>query len=233
MPRAPLRLELCEGDFAVIEVSGPRRGAAFADLCSGLAPLAGGQVRFLGRDWSTAPREHADALRGHIGRLFHQPLRPDTLDVAARVLLGRLHHTRIPEADVRTEAIALAQLFGLPGLPAGPARLVSEPDLLRAACVRAFLGSPRLLILELPMAAQADDLRSALLSAGAEARGQGAAVIWLAAPGPALRDPAVRPTHRLRLSDAGLSPIRRAMPPSRDFAPVSTIVPVSLEGDQP
>nr|WP_294520966.1 ABC transporter ATP-binding protein [uncultured Rhodopila sp.] len=209
LPRAAMRLELCEGDFAVIEVPGPRRGAVFADLCSGLAPLASGQVRFLGRDWSTAPREHADALRGHIGRLFHQPIRADTPDVAARVLLGRLHHTRIPEAALRMQAVGLAQRFGLPGLPAGPARLVSEPDLLRAACVRAFLGSPRLLILELPMAAQGEDLRSALLGAGAAARGQGAAVMWLAAPGPALRDPVVRPTHRLRLGDAGLSPIRR------------------------
>nr|WP_294505017.1 ABC transporter ATP-binding protein [uncultured Rhodopila sp.] len=209
LPRAPLRLELCEGDFAVIEVPGPRRGAAFADLCSGLAPLVGGRVLFLGRDWSTAPREHADALRGHIGRLFHQPMRADTPDVAARVLLGRLHHTRTPEAAVRAQAVALAQRFGLPGLPAGPARLVPEPDLLRAACVRAFLGSPRLLILELPLAVQEEDLRSALLRAGAEARGQGAAVMWLTAPGPALRDPIVRPTHRLRLSDAGLSSVRR------------------------
>jgi phospholipid/cholesterol/gamma-HCH transport system ATP-binding protein len=210
LPRAPLRLELCDGDFAVIEVSGPRRGAAFADLCSGLAPLAGGQVRFLGRNWVTAPREHADALRGHIGRLFHQPIRADTQDVASRVLLGRLHHTRIPEAKLRAEAVELALRFGLPGLPAGPARQVSEPDLVRAACVRAFLGSPRLLILELPMAVQGEDLRSALLDAGTEARGQGAAVMWLAAPGQALRDPVVRPTHRLRLSDAGLLPVRRA-----------------------
>ena len=193
----------------MIEVPGPRRGAAFADLCSGLMPLMGGRVRFLGRDWSTAPRDHADALRGHIGRLFHQPLRPDTRDVAARVLLGRLHHTRIPEADVRAEAMAVAQRFGLPGLPAGSARLVSEPDLLRAACVRAFLGSPRLLILELPLAAQADELRSALLGAGTEARGRGAAVMWLAAPGPALRDPVARTTHRLRLGDTGLAPMRR------------------------
>lgn len=233
LPRAKLRLELCEGDFAVIEVPGPRRGAAFADLCSGLAPLAGGEVRFLGRDWSTMPREHADALRGHIGRLFHQPMRADTQDVAARVLLGRLHHTRIREAELRAEAMALAQLFGLPGLPAGPARLVAEPDLLRAACVRAFLGSPRLVILELPMAAQGEDLRSALLGTGAEARGRGAAVMWLTAPGPALRDPLVRPTHRLRLSDAGLFPMRWGMPPSRDSAPVPTMATIPTTGDRP
>ena len=209
LPRAALRLDLHAGDFAVIEVPGPRRGAAFADMCSGLVRLAGGEVRFLGRDWSKMPDDHADALRGHIGRLFHQPIRADTPDVAARVLLGRMHHTRVPEAGLRAEATRLALRFGLPGLPAGPARQVPEAILLRAACVRAFLGEPRLLILELPVTAQQDDLLPALLAAGAAARGLGAAVLWLAAPGPALRDPGIRAAQQLRLSDAGLSPIRR------------------------
>jgi phospholipid/cholesterol/gamma-HCH transport system ATP-binding protein len=209
LPRAALRLELHEGDFAVIEVPGPRRGAAFADMCGGLVKLAGGQVRFLGRDWRAVPDDHADALRGHIGRLFYQPMRADTPDVAARVVLGRMHHTRIPEAELRAEAVRLAVRFGLPGLPAGPARQVAEPILLRAACVRAFLGEPRLVILELPMTAQQDDLVPLLLAAGARARGFGAAVLWLAAPGPALRDRGVRAARRLRLSDAGLAGLRR------------------------
>jgi phospholipid/cholesterol/gamma-HCH transport system ATP-binding protein len=209
MPLAALNLNLAEGDFALIETPGPRRGGAFADICAGLAPLASGSVRFLGRDWATIPDRHRDALRGHIGRLFYQPLRPDTPDVAARVLLGRMHHTRIPDAELRAEAADLALRFGLPGLPAGPARQLTDPDLLRAACVRAFVGRPRLIILELTVAAQQDDLLPALLSVSAEARGRGATVMWLANTGPALRDQTIRPSHRLRLSDAGLAPIRR------------------------
>ncbi|HTH98385.1 MAG TPA: ABC transporter ATP-binding protein [Stellaceae bacterium] len=208
LPHIPLDFALGEGDFALIEVLGPRRGTAFADLCVGLVPMADGQVRFLGRDWSQVPQAHADALRGHIGRLFRLPLRADTPDVASRILLARLHHTRQPEAELRAEASGLALRFGLPGLPAGPTRLLSEPDLLRAACVRAFLGRPRLVILELPLAAQQDNLISALLEVGAEARGQGAAVLWLAGIGPALRSRAIRPSHRLRLGDAGLVPFR-------------------------
>jgi phospholipid/cholesterol/gamma-HCH transport system ATP-binding protein len=208
MPLAALDLDLAAGDFAVIEVPGSRRGAAFADLCAGLVPLKSGCVRFMGRDWHTTPQRHADALRGHIGRLFTLPLRPDTRDVAARVLFARRHHTRIPEATLRAEATSLAQRFGLPGLPAGPARRLTDPDLLRAACVRAFLGQPRLVILELPVTAQQDDLLPALLAVGAEARGQGVTVMWLAAAGPALRDRSIRATHRLRLSDAGLAPVR-------------------------
>ena len=208
MPLAALDLTLSEGDFAVIEVPGSRRGAAFADLCSGLAPLTAGNVRFLGRDWDRTPRRHADALRGRIGRLFHLPLHPDTQDVANRLLLARLHHSLKPEAALRAEGATLAQRFGLPGLPAGPARYLTELDLLRAACVRAFLGQPRLVILELPGTAQQEDLLPALLEVGAEARGQGVAVMWLAGPGPAMRDRSVRPTHRLRLSDVELAPMR-------------------------
>lgn len=208
LPYTPLDLVLDEGDFALIESLGPRRGASFADLCCGLMTPAAGRVRFVGRDWQTMPHEHADALRGRIGRLFHLPLRPDTPDVASRLLLARLHHTRLPEAEVRAEAAALALRFGLPGLPAGPARLLSAPDLLRAACVRAFLGRPRLVILELPLATQHDDLLLALLAVGAEARGYGAAVIWLANASPALRSRTIRPTQRLRLGDAGLVPAR-------------------------
>ena len=208
MPLAALDMTHSAGDFAVIEVLGSRRGAAFADLCCGLAPLTSGAAHFLGRDWHAMPRDHADALRGRIGRLFHVPMRQDTPDVATRVLLARLHHTRIPEATLRAEATRLALRFGLPGLPAGPARRLTDADLLRAACVRAFLGQPRLVILELPGTTQQDDLLPALLEAGAEARGQGVTVIWLVGAGPVLRDRSIRPTHRLRLTDTGLAPMR-------------------------
>ena len=213
LPQAALTLALFAGDFALVEIPGPRRGAAFADLCGGLAALASGHVRFLGHDWGALPSTHADALRGRIGRLFNAPLHPDTADVAARVLLARQHHTRTPMAALRAEAAALALQFGLPGLPAGPARLLSGPDLLRAACVRAFVGQPRLVILELPLAAQGDDLLAALLAVGALARGGGATVLWLAAAGPALRDRALGATHRLRLTESGLLPGRHAMRP--------------------
>lgn len=210
LPRSPLDLSLAAGDFALIETPGQRRGTALADLCIGLAPLVSGQVRFRGRDWATLPAQHADALRGHVGRLFHTPLRPDTPNVAERVMLRRLHHTRLPREAVLAEASALAMRFGLPGLPAGPARLLTEPDLLRAACVRAFLGAPDLVLLELSPAAQGDDLVQALLAVGAEARGRGACVVWLVGTPHRLRDRSIRPSHRLRLADVGLIALNRA-----------------------
>lgn len=206
LPRTRLDLALRPGDFALVETPGPRRGAAFAALCCGLVPLLSGHVRFLGRDWPAIPSDHADALRGHIGRLFHARMRDDTHDIAERVILKRLHHTRIPRAEIVAEAATLARRFGLPGLPAGPARLLNEFDLLRAAFVRAFLGRPRLLLLELAPAAQSDPMLDALLDAGAEARGNGACVVWLV-PRRQLRN--IRPTHHLRLGDTGLTSMTR------------------------
>ena len=208
LPLAALNLTLSAGDFALIEVPGSRRGAAFADLCTGLIPLADGNIDFLGRDWRTIPHRQADALRGRVGRLFSLPMRPDTQNVARRVLLAQLYHTRAPEAALRAQATSLAERFGLPGLPAGLARRLTEQDLLRAACVRAFLGQPRLVILELPRTAQQDDLLPALLAIGTEMRGVGVAVMWLAASGPVLRDRSIHVTQRLRLSETGLSPTR-------------------------
>jgi phospholipid/cholesterol/gamma-HCH transport system ATP-binding protein len=205
LPRAPLALSLAPGEFALIETPGPPHGAAFADLCEGLTALVTGEVRFLGRDWRLVPNVHADALRGRIGRLFHQRLRSDTPDVAMRTMLTHLHHTRVPEPDLRAEAARIAVHFGLPGMPVGPARRLSERDLLRAAAVRAFLGEPDLLILELPAAAQNEDFITRLLVACATARQRGAAVMWLATAGRALQTRAIMPTQRLRLSDTGLA----------------------------
>jgi phospholipid/cholesterol/gamma-HCH transport system ATP-binding protein len=204
LPHVPLAFALAPGEFALVEMPGVRRGFAFADLCQGLTPLSSGEVRFLGRDWRQLPQAHAQAMRGRIGRLFHQQLPADSHDVAARILQARQHHSRTPEPDLRTEAAAIAVSFGLPGLPVGPAHRLSEPDLLRAAAVRAFLGEPLLLILELPGAAQNEEFIERLLVAGATARQRGAAVLWLAVSGPALRHRAVMPTQRLRLTDAGL-----------------------------
>ena len=160
------------------------------------------------------PPRQADALARPYRPPVHLPLRADTSDVAAGCCWPGCTIPAPPKTTLRAEATRLAQRFGLPGLPAGPARRLTEPDLLRAACVRAFLGQKRLVILELPVTAQQEDLLPALLAVGAEMRGQGVTVMWLAGPGPALRDRSIRATHRLRLNDAGLTPVRPVAHPA-------------------
>jgi phospholipid/cholesterol/gamma-HCH transport system ATP-binding protein len=144
----PISLQLLPGELALIEANDPRRAAWFADLCCGLVRLAEGTVTFLGRDWTAMPRDHAAALRGRIGRVFAEGGWIEFVDMATNVLLPQLHHTRRDGREVREEAAKLACVFGLPGLPMGRPRDLSTKDLARAACIRAFLGEPALLLLE-------------------------------------------------------------------------------------
>jgi phospholipid/cholesterol/gamma-HCH transport system ATP-binding protein len=143
----PVSLTLHAGELVAIEAAERGRAEAFADLCTGLAPLAEGWVRFLGRAWAELRPEQANALRGRIGRVFAVGGWIPHFSVAANVLLPQLYHSHMSEAVLRESAAALAQAFGLPGLPLGPAADQTPADLARAACVRAFLGEPSFILI--------------------------------------------------------------------------------------
>jgi phospholipid/cholesterol/gamma-HCH transport system ATP-binding protein len=206
----PVSLQLCPGDFALVETNDPRRAAWFADLCCGLVRLAEGNVRFLGQDWAAMTHEHAAALRGRIGRVFGEGGWIEFVDMTTNVLLPQLHHTRREGRDVREDAAALACRFGLPGLPMGRPRDLSTKDLARAACIRAFLGEPALLLLETPLQGRFADLMPPLVEALTSARQNGAAAIWLSANDQVWRDRSIPVSHRLRLREYGLISARRA-----------------------
>src|SRR5215472_4485787 len=177
-PAAPVDLCLRSGEFALVDARHSGQTAWLADLCSGLLPLAAGNVRFLGRDWSAVPWDFAAALRGRIGRVFRSGSWIGSVDVAANILLPQLHHTRDDPSDLRERAVALSCAFGLPGLPLVRPDDLAAGDLARAACVRAFLGNPELLLLESPVQGRFISLIVPLLNALAAARDRGAAAIW-------------------------------------------------------
>jgi phospholipid/cholesterol/gamma-HCH transport system ATP-binding protein len=209
-PSTPITLQLAAGDLAMVDARDERRAAWFADLCSGLVPLESGSVRFLDHDWTAMPTHYAAALRGRIGRVFARGGWIEFADMATNILLPQLHHTRRDRAELQEEAAELAVEFGLPGLPTGSVSEVSALDRARAACVRAFLGEPALLLLESPVQGRFVDLQVPLLNAIAKARSAGAAAIWLAGSDRVWGDQSVPATHRLRLRDDGLRPTRRA-----------------------
>ena len=210
LPSAMLHLRLLAGDCALIEIRDPVRASEFADLCCGHLSLRRGRVRFLGRDWATMPGEQAAALRGRIGRVFGIGAWIGFLNMDLNILLPQLHHTRRPAEALREAAAELARGFGLPGLPLVRPEVLSSADLARAACVRAFLGEPLLLLLESPSQAQFTDLVSPLLNALATARDRGAAAIWLTRSDFVWTDRSFPATHRLRLAENGLVPLRQA-----------------------
>jgi phospholipid/cholesterol/gamma-HCH transport system ATP-binding protein len=204
----PLSLSILPGESALIEAAHAMHIAAFADLCSGLIAPQSGRVRFLGRDWQELPNEYAAALRGRIGRVFTTGAWVPFLDITTNILLPALHHTRRDRAELRAEALALAQEFGLPGLPLDRPEAATPADLDRAALVRAFLGEPLLVLVE-DRPNRSLSRSAAVLSRVAATCDRGGAVIWMAAERTHV-DAAFEATHHLELSDRGLALVRHA-----------------------
>jgi phospholipid/cholesterol/gamma-HCH transport system ATP-binding protein len=204
----PLSLRILPGESALIEAADAAQITAFADLCSGLIAPLSGRVRFLGRDWQELPDEYAAALRGRIGRVFTTGAWVPFIDVATNILLPALHHTRRDRGELRSEALTLAQEFGLPGLPLDRPDAATPADLDRAALVRAFLGEPLLVVVE-DRPNRSLSRSAAVLSRVAAICDRGGAVIWLASERTNV-DAAFQATHHLQLTDQGLALVRHA-----------------------
>jgi len=174
-------LRINGGDLAMIRVGSEAEAVQLGDIACGIARAPRGAVRFIGRDWRTVEEDDADLLRSAIGRVFHWRVWLGYLTVLDNILLPRLHHSRVDIDDWLRQAGTLAERFGLPGLPCERPDALNEADLRRAACIRAFLGTPRLVILEHPVADESGDLFEAVVNQARAARARGAAVLWLTA----------------------------------------------------
>lgn len=205
-----LDLILEPGALALVDARDPPLAAGFADLCCGLQRAEEGEARFLQRDWSRQPVEMADALRGLIGRVMSEPGWLRFLDADTNIMLQQLHHTRADREALREEAARLAETFGLPGLPSGPISELSPGDLMRAGFVRAFLGAPKLIILESPVQGLHQAIVPVLIDKLLEVCDQGGAAIWLTRSRLIWDDATFPATHRLRLDHHGLFSIRVA-----------------------
>lgn len=197
---APFSLRLEAGQLALLDVQGTEVGGLFADCCCGLARARSGAVRLLGHDLAALPAAAIQDLQARIGRVPAGGGWLPHLGTAENVLMPLLFHTSVAMPPLREAAAVLARDFGLPGLPlARPSRLPAL-DLLRAACVRAFLGQPVLLLLEVGVEEPPPPelIRPLLRTIGA-ARGRGAACLWITGSPALLRDPAIPAAQRLRL----------------------------------
>ena len=98
------------------------------------------------------------------------------------------------------QACALALEFGMPGIPLDSPGRVSRLDLQRAACVRAFLAEPPLLILEDPTYGAPEDLLPPLMSVIRRARDRGAAIVWFSPAATIWRARTIPATRRYRMA---------------------------------
>jgi phospholipid/cholesterol/gamma-HCH transport system ATP-binding protein len=201
-------LSVCAGDLVLIRLARLEQTTAFADACAGIIEPISGAVSFLGRNWAKLPPDQANALRGRMGRVFKTGNWVNHLSLMDNILLPQQHHTRRAAQRLCDEAGLLAEQFGLPGLPLGLPGDLTAADLQRAACVRAFMGRPSLVLLEEPTRGIFLEIISALMGAVREARERGAAVIWLTRKGLIWNDPTLPVTQRYRLVGEKLMEVR-------------------------
>lgn len=200
-------LRLAPGELALVRLERGVVRLPIADAAEGLAEHYDGTAAFLGRDWRSVPPDEGAALRGRIGRVFDAVGVGATgtgwvshLDVDENVMLAQLHHSTRSSSEIEAEAAKLARMFGLPGLPRGRPAQTRIPDLQRAACVRAFLGTPDLILLERPAQGVYPEIMPPLINAVRSARARGAAAVWLTDTPAVWADRGIRPTWRCVMS---------------------------------
>jgi phospholipid/cholesterol/gamma-HCH transport system ATP-binding protein len=199
------------GDLLLVRIERENERLPLADATEGLAAPVGGTVSFLGDDWRTLSADRAATQRGKIGRLFEDEGWISDIDVDENIMLAQRHHTRRTDDDIIDEALNLSRAFGLPGLPRGRPGRMRRWDLRKAACIRAFLGQPRLIIIEQPVRGVYADFMAPLLSAVQAARARGAAILWTVTDPQIWNNRAVRATIRARMLGSELRPMEAGL----------------------
>ena len=188
------------GDLVLIQVAELQQAELWGDVAVGLPGAKGSQVSILGNDLSGLDWETSNWLRGRVGRVFSRGSWMDRLNVLDNILLSARHHSRRDEDELLAEASALAASFGMPGVPLGMPDSLTRIDLQRAACIRAFLGDPMLVILEDPTYGAGASLLRPLVDAIRVARNRGAAVLWFSPSAELWRDRSIPVTRRYRMA---------------------------------
>ena len=200
-------LHIHRGELLLVRLERENERLPLADVTEGLVPPAQGSVKFLGEDWQGMSADHAAAQRGKIGRLFEDDGWISDLNVDQNIMLSQRHHTRRSEEDIMNEALKLARVFGLPGLPHGRPGSMRRWDLRKAACVRAFLGQPAFVIIEQPAHGVYADLMAPLVNATQSARKRGAGILWTVSDPKIWNHSGIHPTTRARMFGSELNAV--------------------------
>ncbi|MFT6107362.1 MAG: phospholipid/cholesterol/gamma-HCH transport system ATP-binding protein [Planctomycetota bacterium] len=174
------------GELVLIELDRRTPRLPLLDAALGLEEPTQGEVLIEGKSWRDHSPAEAAKARSRIGCVFDRAEWVANLELDKNILLAGQHHRRGLGETLREEATAWGVRFGLESLPEARPHDLPEHVLRRAACVRAFLGAPRLIFLENPTRGIYPNLVEPLLRAVEEARAGSAGVVWTTASRPVI-----------------------------------------------
>ena len=190
---------LGRGEMAVIMVEEGHEILPLAPLAQGLLTPDAGIVYFNGEGWEAAGPGKQSLMRGRIRRVFEHYGWVANLDMMENLTLAECHHTQRPLEEIKQEVCGLARRFGLGGVPEARPTRVHSMILRKLEWVRAFVGTPDLIILERPLAGAPKADAPLLLSAVGEAAKRGVAVLWITDELPVMECPELAGARHFRM----------------------------------
>ncbi len=198
-------LRLREGDLAIVQLDSSITTREATSLMQGLQSPRSGQVLFCKDHWRGHDYDRHFRMRSQIGRVFEGQAWVENLNVDENVSLALRHHGSDSESIQQDIAYWLSKLE-LRGLSRKRPAFV-EPSLLQVhQWIRAFVGSPTLLLLERPMQFLSSSWLQKLLDSIDELRQRGAAVLWFTGEEESVPISSLQPLIRLKWQQGKLVP---------------------------
>jgi phospholipid/cholesterol/gamma-HCH transport system ATP-binding protein len=190
---------LGRGEVALVDLEEGREHTPLASLAQGLIAPDSGHVYFKGEDWAKMGVSRLSIQRGRIRRVFEHYGWISNLDVLENIGLAEGYHSGRSRVEINVEIMALARRFGIDPVPDSRPARVHSMVLRKLEWVRAFLGSPDLILLERPLVGAPKADASRLIQAVCEATRRGVAVILMADDPRVLECCETAPVRRFRM----------------------------------
>lgn len=180
-----------------------------ADLATGLLEPTEGQVFFRTRDWGRMDAFEQAASRGRIGCVLEESSWIGSLTVRQNILLRERHHTQRSDMEIEEEADRLSRMVDLSGMPDGRPDKVRPRELRVLEWVRAFMGTPALVILVFPEREAVRGACDSCMVLVEQARAAGTAVLWISDSEEVWRQPFMKNAEHYEINEERWIPRRR------------------------
>ena len=199
-------LQIREGELVTVQLDPATRTREAASMIQGLLPPFNGTVTFCNEDWLGTDYDRHFRMRSRIGRVFEGQAWIENLNVDENVTLSGRHHGN-SDTSMEAELAYWISCLGIDGITRKRPAFV-EPSVLQIhQWIRAFLGTPALLILERPLQFLSPTWLPKLVDAIETIRSRGAAVLWFTSDHDLDSTALASPLFRLRWHQDKLEPV--------------------------